>query len=102
MNTPHSRAEFERNLNLLCQKIKDGKFHAPSSLLEGFLRLRFLPNRRIDFLSVDEMARLNANMMNNFNEDFFQEQPKIDENSTNVSTDAEDRDNQITKSANCK
>jgi len=77
MNTPRTRAEFERNFQLLHRQIADGKFHVAQGLsrsLEGLARVRFLPNGRIDFLSVDESARLQANMMNQFSEDSFHEQ----------------------------
>ncbi|WP_323848982.1 MULTISPECIES: hypothetical protein [Enterobacterales] len=44
--------------------MKQGKFHvAPHISMEGILKVRKLPNGRIDFLSVNEQARLNANMM---------------------------------------
>lgn len=76
MKTPRTRAEFERNFNLLHRKIADGKFHIMQGLsrsLDGLTRVRYLPNGRIDFLSVDESARLQANMMNNFDEESLQE-----------------------------
>lgn len=41
--------------------------------IAGIARVRFLPNGRTDFLSVDESARLQANMMDQFSEDSFQE-----------------------------
>lgn len=77
MNTPRTRAEFERNFHLLHRKLEEGKLifsKEVSHTLDGLLRLRYLPNGRIDFLSVDESARLQANMMNQFNEESFQEQ----------------------------
>lgn len=64
MNTPRTRAEFERRFHLLHRQIADGKFHIGQGLsrsLDGLDRLRFLPNGRIDFLSVDESARCIAN-----------------------------------------
>jgi len=75
MNTPRTRAEFERNFHLLARKIEDGKFFIQEGLsrsIAGIARVRFLPNGRTDFLSVDESARLQANMMNQFSEDSFQ------------------------------
>jgi hypothetical protein len=77
MKTPRTRAEFERNFNLLHRKLADGKFHIMqglSSLVDGLTRVRYLPNGRIDFLSIDESARLTANMMNDFDEESLQEQ----------------------------
>jgi len=78
MNTPRTRAEFERNFHLLHRQLKDGKLHFAqglSGVIDGLARVRFLPNGRIDFLSVNESARLQANMMNQFNEESFQDQP---------------------------
>lgn len=92
MNTPHTREEFERNFHLLHRQMTDGKFHVAQGLsrsLDGIARVRFLPNGRIDFLSVDESARLQANMMNQFNEEFFQEQVKEYQSPTDVSADIE-------------
>jgi hypothetical protein len=44
--------------------MKQGKFYVgPNISMEGILKVRKLPNGRIDFLSVNEQARLNANMM---------------------------------------
>jgi hypothetical protein len=56
----------------------DGKFHLAEGIsLDGLARVRFTPNGRIDFLSVDESARLEANMMPNMiaqsDEEWFQE-----------------------------
>lgn len=81
MNTPRTRAEFERNLNLLHRQIKDGKVHiAPglSRLLDGLARVRSLPNGRIDFLSVDELARLDANMIANMSDGLFEDLKESD------------------------
>jgi len=41
--------------------------------MDSILRVRYLPNGRVDFLSVDEMARLNANTTGHFTEEFFEE-----------------------------
>ncbi len=61
---PQSRALFERNLNLLRELYMQGRIHIPTDFsVEGLLRLRRLPNGRIDLLSVDEGTRLQANMM---------------------------------------
>lgn len=77
MKTPRTRAEFERNFHLLGRQIEDGKFHVAQGIsLDGIARVRFLPNGRIDFLSVDETARLQANMMAQFDDESFQEMMK--------------------------
>lgn len=63
---PNSRNELERNMFVLAEVIKDGRLHIASHLTnstEELARVRRLPNRRIDLLSISEMARLYANMM---------------------------------------
>ena len=65
---PATREEFERNLFLMAERMKGGKFHIMSGLnhsIRGIERVRKLPNLRVDFLSVDESARLLANTMAN-------------------------------------
>lgn len=63
METPTTRAEFELRFHHLREALRSDKLRFPPSMGESLLRLRLLPNRRLDFLSVDEMARLQANMM---------------------------------------
>lgn len=63
MDTPKTREEFELRFHLLREAFRSDKMRIPPSMGESFLRLRHLPNGRLDFLSVDEMARLQANMM---------------------------------------
>jgi hypothetical protein len=63
---PSSRAEFERNMFFMAEAMNRGKFHVGQGLhhtIDGLQRARKLPNGRLDLLSVDEMTRLNANMM---------------------------------------
>lgn len=63
---PSSRNEMERNMFILAEVIKDGRLQIASHLnhsIEELARVRKLPNRRIDLLSISEMARLHANMM---------------------------------------
>ncbi|BDR34924.1 MULTISPECIES: AVAST type 1 anti-phage system protein Avs1c [Vibrionaceae] len=63
-DTPDTRSEFELRFHYLHNIIKQGKFHVNAGIsMEGILKVRKLPNGRIDFLSVNEQARLNANMM---------------------------------------
>jgi hypothetical protein len=65
METPDSREDFERNLYLLEEKIKNKKFAIATGArlaAEGLQRVRHLPNGRVDMLSIDESARLAANM----------------------------------------
>ena len=67
MQTPTTREEFENRLNRLHYIIVNGKLHFSSDLqqmpIEELLRLRSMPNGRMDLLTVDESVRLNANMM---------------------------------------
>lgn len=96
MNTPRTRAEFERNFNLLHRQIEEGKFHIAQGLsrsLDGLARVRFLPNGRIDFLSVDESARSLANSTAHFSEDFFQDQLREHKGQTNASHEATEEGN---------
>lgn len=63
MNTPSTRAEFEERLNYAREHLRNGMMHFTKGLRgpDSLLKVRYLPNGRIDFLSVDEMARLTAN-----------------------------------------
>jgi hypothetical protein len=62
MDTPKTRAEFELRFHHLREAIKSGKMaNVPSDMVESLNSLRLLPNGRLDFLSVDEMARSHAN-----------------------------------------
>ncbi|QRQ11511.1 AVAST type 1 anti-phage system protein Avs1c [Acinetobacter pittii] len=64
MKTPNTRSEFEYRFHLLGNIIEQGRFHVNRGVsTDGLRRIRYLPNGRIDFLSVNEQARLTANMM---------------------------------------
>lgn len=72
MRSPQTRAEFERRLHLLHERLRQGKMYFSSNVvrgIDGLQRVRMLPNGRIDFLSVDESTRLQANMMDQFQEE---------------------------------
>lgn len=71
MDTPSTREEFEYRFHLLSEKIRTDKYH--SSSMRGLEELRILPNGRIDILSINEQARLTANMMSQFNTKRMQE-----------------------------
>ena len=65
-DTPSSRAKFERNLHLLAETMRQGKLRIASGAshtIDGIQRVRVLPNRRIDLLTVDESTRLTANTL---------------------------------------
>lgn len=61
--TPSTRAEFEERMNYSFEQMKQGKMHFSRQVggLESLLAVRYLPNGRIDLLSIDESARLHAN-----------------------------------------
>ena len=63
MQTPSTRAEFEERMNYAREQLINGKMHFAKGLRgpDSLQNVRYLPNRRIDLLSIDEMARLNAN-----------------------------------------
>lgn len=79
MSTPATREEFERRMNLLAEQIQQGKMNFSGHLIrsiDGIMRVRMLPNGRIDLLSIDESTRLQANMMNQFANRFFKDKLK--------------------------
>lgn len=71
MQTPTTRAEFERRFHLLQETMRQRKILFPPGVTSGIEKVRLLPNGRIDFLSVNESARLLANMMNQFEGEAF-------------------------------
>jgi hypothetical protein len=79
MKTPMTRAEFERRFHLLREQIRHGRFHVAQGISLGIEKVRYLPNGRVDFLSVDESARLQANMMTQFQSELFKEMIKTQE-----------------------
>jgi len=69
-----TREDFERNMNILSETMRQGKLFFPQGFSgDSLLRVKKAPNGRIDFLTVDESARLNANMMAWMNNDIFKE-----------------------------
>ncbi|WP_323490583.1 AVAST type 1 anti-phage system protein Avs1c [Flavobacterium sp. PL02] len=60
---PRTRDEFERNMYILVDRIKKGQHFFPqgSGQVEELSKVRELPNKRINFLTVNETARLKAN-----------------------------------------
>lgn len=64
MHTPLTRAEFEERMNFMCEQLRMGmmKFAAGLRGTDSLLQVRYLPNGRIDLLSIDESARLQSNM----------------------------------------
>jgi hypothetical protein len=69
MRTPSTRAEFERNFHILREQMRQGRYHIARGISLGIEKVRYLPNGRIDFLSVDESARLQANTAAQFQDE---------------------------------
>lgn len=68
MDRPLTRAEFERRLNIMKESCMQGKFiimEGCTQIVDSLVKIKQLPNKRIDLLTIDEAARLNANMMVN-------------------------------------
>lgn len=66
-----SRKDYEHNINLLSEKMRLGivKFTISSKRsVKGLLNARLAPNNRINFHTIDEMARLTANTVAHMNE----------------------------------
>lgn len=64
-----SRENFERHFNILEELLRNGRMsftEGSMKSVEGLQKVRKLPNGRIDFLTVNEMARLSANSAANF------------------------------------
>lgn len=73
MYSPKTRAEFELRFYYLQEALQNGKFMMAHNNGESLLNVKKLPNGRLDFLSVDEQARLQANMsfqVSNFKDEF--------------------------------
>lgn len=63
-----TRREFERNLNLLIEGMREGRVKFVEGELnkiqleKSFFQVRALPNQRIDFSTVNELVRLMSTM----------------------------------------
>lgn len=71
MHTPDNREEFERRFNILYHQVVSGKMYfgpQAEKAVEGLLKLRKMKNGRLDMLTIDESARLQANMAVQFSD----------------------------------
>jgi hypothetical protein len=58
------REDFERNIHMLIEATKSGKFHpGKGKTAKNIFKLRRLPNGRVNFLTVDESTRTAANLI---------------------------------------
>lgn len=73
METPSTRAEFEERMMIVREQLIQGKLIYNQGLRgpESLFKVRMLPNRRIDLMSIDESARLQGNMARQFIEGAF-------------------------------
>jgi len=63
-NIAKTRREFERDFHILAEHMRSGKLRFVRGVsTEGLEKVRYLPNRRINFLSVNESARSTANSL---------------------------------------
>lgn len=75
--TPFSREGLERNIYLLLEGLNAGTIgSAPHLSMDGYRRIRTLPNGRIDLLSVDESTRSAANTIANFVSEMQRPEPE--------------------------
>lgn len=66
-----SREDFERNFFLFKEKEVHFSTDLDSDTFNSLLRICYLPNGRIDFLTIDESARCLVNTMLVFDQDFI-------------------------------
>lgn len=62
-----SRADFERELNILGEKLKGGRIKLAMGLERSFYGLsnaRYAPNKRVDLITINEMVRTLAMSVN--------------------------------------
>jgi hypothetical protein len=73
METPLTRADFEECMHIVREQLVQGKLMFSKGLRgpESLLKVRRLPNRRIDLMSIDESARLQGNMARQFMDGAF-------------------------------
>ncbi len=73
MITPNKRKEFERHLDILAESIERKTFQLPYSIkmLNSLLNAKLLPNKRTNFITIDESTRLLANSLANFDRPEF-------------------------------
>ncbi|UPT69015.1 MAG: hypothetical protein M0D57_10510 [Sphingobacteriales bacterium JAD_PAG50586_3] len=66
--TPNNRRAFERHIDLLIESVNNNKFKIPrdARMIQSLVNIKKLPNGRANFVTVDESARLLANMSANF------------------------------------
>jgi hypothetical protein len=67
-NIPNNRAEFEKNIHIFRELMMNDKVQFAQGLksIDDILKVKKLPNKRVDFLSVGDLARATINSFVNF------------------------------------
>lgn len=79
---PRTREDFERNMYVLVEKIRCGQHYMveETGQAKSLMNVRELTNKRLNFLTVNETARLSANHIASMMDmDFSEFLPKEDE-----------------------
>jgi hypothetical protein len=71
IKTPRNRSEFEHNIHLVQEETRRKLNSGNQDLIDNVMwatiphlkRLKQLPNKRLNLTSIDEMLRLQANML---------------------------------------
>lgn len=94
MSPPSTRAQFEERMHVLRDKLNNRKIRFADGLRvqDSLLSVRFLPNGRIDLLSIDESARLQANMLHQMETGGFGDLSGALNPDASTSTDADAQD----------
>lgn len=73
MITPSNRKEFERHISMLFEGLEQGRHHVPNNkrLINSLLDSRKSPNKRVNFLTINESVRLMANSRATFESSQF-------------------------------
>lgn len=85
---PHTRSAFERVMHLTYEMNINGQLHlTPGTGERGLGKVRYLPNSRIDLLTINESARLIANMVGNKDQMIVNEEKSKNEQQSDTTTD---------------
>lgn len=73
MIIPKNRREFERHINMLYEGLEKGTHNTPNDkkLINRLLNTRKTPNKRMNFLTINETVRLMANSRATFDSSQF-------------------------------
>lgn len=73
MITPKNRKDFENHINMLFEGLQQGTHNIPNHkrIINSLVDVKYSPNRRIDFLTINESVRLMANSRATFSSQQF-------------------------------